>query len=644
MRRAVLFAVVMAAVLCLAAPALAASGIPAVVTGSATNVTAATATVSGTVNLNGAALDRSGDSTDPGVDCYFEYGPTTSYGSTVACANQPAASGTTTVSADLTRLTGGSAYHYQLVVVYQGGLLNLLPTDAPGGDATFTAGLPVTLTLGSPSDLYSTTATLNGTVNAGGQTIKSCTFNYGTSPTALTSSASCVPSPSGTTDTPVSATLSGLTAATTYYYDLAVTTASGTVTTAPGSLTTTSTPPPAPTGTNPPTVQMLGNLSATLAADLNPNGVGVISCTFNYGTGTSYGSSAPCGSTPPATGGTVTAQVQGLTQGTLYHFDVVLSTGGGTFTSQDATFTTLDASDLPASNVTATSATVSAQVNPEGQTVTACKFLYAVSPNGQAVTVPCAQPVSGITGTSPVTVSAALTGLSANSTYIYAVEIQTTDGQAIGNLASFNTPSAPRPPTASTGAVTGLGPTVATLHATVDGNGSPSTGCEFEYAVTAFSANPVGSGATYGLDVACSPSPGTGTTNVSTALRGLVPNTTYYYRVLFATPGGYVIGATRSFHTPIGGGLGKPGAKITSAKLNGHTHRAVFRFRATGVGATRAQCALATVRGKRIGPHRFTGCRSPKAYSRLRAGTYEFYVRLGNGSGYGRAASRRFRI
>ena len=82
--------------------------------------------------------------------------------------------------------------------------------------------------------------------------------------------------------------------------------------------------------------------SATLNATVNPNGGEVSSCTFEYGTTGSYGSSVPCtpspgsGSSPVA----VSAPLTGLAPATTYHFRIVATNIGGTSTGSDQTLAT----------------------------------------------------------------------------------------------------------------------------------------------------------------------------------------------------------------------------------------------------------------------------------------------------------------
>jgi hypothetical protein len=115
----------------------------------------------------------------------------------------------------------------------------------------------------------------------------------------------------------------------------------------------------------------------TLTGTVNPNDAALGSCVFNYGTTTSYGSTAPCSSAPSVTGGAqaVSAQISGLTAGTTYHFEIVATTGPGASAGSDAAVTTL-AALKPAAVIVGTPAL--------GQTLT-CS-LGVVVPAGVTVT------------------------------------------------------------------------------------------------------------------------------------------------------------------------------------------------------------------------------------------------------------------
>src|SRR5260370_11908609 len=84
-------------------------------------------------------------------------------------------------------------------------------------------------------------------------------------------------------------------------------------------------------------------ISATLNASVNPNGGEVSECKFEYGTTTSYGSSAPC-VPPPGAGtspGAVSAAVTTPTPHTTHHFPISPHHPGGTRQSPDHGFQTL---------------------------------------------------------------------------------------------------------------------------------------------------------------------------------------------------------------------------------------------------------------------------------------------------------------
>ncbi|MCG3113119.1 MAG: fibronectin type III domain-containing protein [Candidatus Manganitrophus sp. SB1] len=80
---------------------------PTVSQASASGITAASATLSGSVNPSGAT-----------TSAWFEYGTTTAYGSSTTPVTLSAAN---TISADLTPLASGTAYHFRLVARNAGG-------------------------------------------------------------------------------------------------------------------------------------------------------------------------------------------------------------------------------------------------------------------------------------------------------------------------------------------------------------------------------------------------------------------------------------------------------------------------------------------------------------------------------------------
>jgi phosphodiesterase/alkaline phosphatase D-like protein len=181
---------------------------PSATTGSSSSVAQSSATVSGTVNPNG---------TD--TSYYFQYGPTTSYGAKTTSTDAGAGTSDEAVSANLTGLNSGTVYHYQLVTVSSAG-------TTVGADQTFTTTTPPTVTTTAASKATRGSATLNGTVNPQGQAT-TYYFRYGTT-TSYGLQTSPASAGSGSGVVAVNANVTGLSADTTYHYQLVATNGGGT--------------------------------------------------------------------------------------------------------------------------------------------------------------------------------------------------------------------------------------------------------------------------------------------------------------------------------------------------------------------------------------------------------------------------------
>jgi hypothetical protein len=99
---------------------------PGVVTEPASSITETSATLEATVNPKGTTVS----------DCHFEWGTTTSYGSSVACSALPG-SGTSpvAVSASITGLSVTTTYHFRISATNAGG-------TSMGSDQAFTTTIP----------------------------------------------------------------------------------------------------------------------------------------------------------------------------------------------------------------------------------------------------------------------------------------------------------------------------------------------------------------------------------------------------------------------------------------------------------------------------------------------------------------------
>ncbi len=182
--------------------------------------------------------------------------------------------------------------------------------------------------------------------------------------------------------------------------------------------------------------------TATLNATVNPNGWEVGECKFEYGTTSSYGSSAPC--TPSPGSGeepvAVSTSVKGLAANTTYHFRIVANNAEGTGEGSDQTLTTLPNPPTvvtkTASSITQTSATLNATVNPNGGAVSECKLEYGTT-TAYGSSAACT-PSPG-SGTSPVAVSASVTGLSPGTTYHFRISATNAGGTSNGSDQAFAT-------------------------------------------------------------------------------------------------------------------------------------------------------------------------------------------------------------
>ena len=185
---------------------------PAVTTGAASNVTQTTATLSGTVEPNGA------DTT-----YHFEYGTSTSYGLTTA--DQTVSGDPVTVQTTLSGLTSDTTYHYRLVATNAAGTTR-------GADRTLHTQPPPAnprapgVSTGGVRDVAPDRATLTGSVdpNTAATTYR---FEYGTS-TSYGSATSSRSAGSGDSSIRVSASVGSLRANTRYHYRLVATNAAGT--------------------------------------------------------------------------------------------------------------------------------------------------------------------------------------------------------------------------------------------------------------------------------------------------------------------------------------------------------------------------------------------------------------------------------
>jgi hypothetical protein len=182
--------------------------------------------------------------------------------------------------------------------------------------------------------------------------------------------------------------------------------------------------------------------SATLSGTVDPAGVTVSSCRFEYGASTAYGQSVPCAQTPAQIGAgngpvPVGATLTGLLANTTYHFRLDGGNANGTNFTRDATFTTAGTPAVDGesfANVGTIAADVSAQVNPDGRATT-YQYEYGTSIAYGSTT----SPVSLGAGTSDAGAPAELGGLQPDTVYHVRVTVSNEYGSVHGGDITFTT-------------------------------------------------------------------------------------------------------------------------------------------------------------------------------------------------------------
>ena len=189
-----------------------------------------------------------------------------------------------------------------------------------------------------------------------------------------------------------------------------------------------------------------GETSATLSGHIDPGSGTVSSCYFQYGVTAEYElGTAPCQPATPIGAATdVTAEISGLTPFTSYHYRLVGIRADGKGVSaygQDRTVTPgpgllPGVSATASTDVTETSATLSAEINPN-LAPTIYRFEYGLgSTYGQAT--PAGESI-GEDGVDHA-VSTAISGLSPGTTYHFRVLAINLNGTAPGPDMTFTTP------------------------------------------------------------------------------------------------------------------------------------------------------------------------------------------------------------
>ena len=483
----------------------------------------ATAVGKNTATLNGHFIG-----TDEETSYYFEWGTTTAYGNFSATPpGVPIGSttGNTPLTFDATGLLPGTVYHYRVVATNPKG-------TSPGNDQSFTTVAAVAgLTTGAPTEVTGTSAKLHGTWTGEGDPI-TCHFEWGYSDTYGNSTPEL---PVGSDPGPQSTTveLTGLSPVTTFHYEIVCTNSTGPAYGGDQSLSTIALPAVA---VKPPSGY--STTGVTLNGTVGPQNGGATTYHFDYGTTAAYGSSTPESPSVGSGFGTyaASAELEGLAPGTVYHYRLVATSPAGTKVSEDRTLTTVplrpSIGSESSSEVTPTTVTLTASVNP-GFGPTVVVFDYGPGASYGTRTLPTEpSPDDG----NDHSLSTGVTGLTPGTTYHYRAVAINFNGVTEGPDQTFSTPAAPKISGTASEAVTDRS---ARLIGSVQPGFIPTT-YRFEYGLSRAYGFSTAVG-NLGADNLAQP--------VSTEIAGLLPETTYHFRLVASNGIGSSTGPDLAFTT-----------------------------------------------------------------------------------------------
>jgi sugar lactone lactonase YvrE len=300
---------------------------------------------------------------------------------------------------------------------------------------------------------------------------------------------------------------------------------------------------------------------AKLDGTVDPEGVQVTACRFEYGLGTNYGLTAPCSSAPGSGNGEVATSVvvSELQPNTTYHYRLVAENANGSNAGGDQTFTTTGPPTVDAeqaNDLTQTGASLTARIAPRGFDTT-YRFEY-----GSTTSYGNSAPISGEdigAGIEDQEVAVPVSDLSAGTTYHYRVVAASSQGETSGWDQTFTTLPAARIADVS---ASGVGSDGATLYASIDPFGNDTT-YRFEY----------GTSVSYGASIPVPDGDVGGAGDpvlVTQRIHGLVAGTTYHYRVVTHNVLGTTFGGDHTFVDFADSGLpdGRIYEMVTPAQKN----------------------------------------------------------------------------
>jgi hypothetical protein len=288
----------------------------------ASSVSETGATLNGIVNPEGAETKY-----------YFEYGPTTSYGTKTAEASAGAGTSNIEESKAITGLVAGTTYDFRIVATNGNGTVD-------GANLEFKTLKGPSVETKAATGITAFEATLNGSVDPNGYETKYY-FEYGTTESYGTKTAEASAG-SGTSSVEESKTISGLQSQTAYDFRIVATNSGGTVYGANQKFATLESTPVVVTDA----ATSITDMGGTLKGTVNPEDKEA-KYYFEYGKTVSYGTkTAEASAGSGKTAVEESSAVTGLEPEVTYHYRIVATNSFGTSDGTDHTFTTLASSWL----------------------------------------------------------------------------------------------------------------------------------------------------------------------------------------------------------------------------------------------------------------------------------------------------------
>jgi hypothetical protein len=499
----------------------------AISTSSASDVTSNSATLRGYVSSMGPYDSAS---------VWFQWGTSTGYGSNT---EQQVIYGPGPFSIQLSGLAPNASYYFRAAARPE--VVGVSTVYGNAGNFNTSGAAVISVSTGAEMGVTNNSATVTGYLQSlGSYRNASVWFEWG--PTAAygqTTGMQTMYAP-GT----FNYTLQGLNSGTTYHFRaLAVPTAAGGMTVHGfDSVFTTTFAPGLKVSTG--VAGSVAAQSATFNGFLTSMGSSnAVNAWFEYGADTTFGSSTP--QQTMGAPGNFSYNVGRLQPGVTYYYRAAAFSNGYNVYGQYSTFQTTSASPVslstnPASNISANAATLNAYVNSLGG-VRSVQVMFNFGQTQQYGNVTAPTSV-----TYPGTVSFQLTGLTPGADYYYQALAQTPDNSKVygaGNVFSTISNSSLSVATSPASAITSSS---AILNGFLQDRGNSATvQAWFEYGATADMGNSsemqtVNDASTY----------------YSSAITGLAPGRTYYYRAVALNPTGGGRSVNGSISSFVTGGSG----------------------------------------------------------------------------------------